>query len=207
MAVRPTEWLRDKVYEPKRRRTVDLVRRAVDALRQHDEKVSLASVTRKSREVDSEGRGVSESAILHNDEAKAYFDRYRTTRTSGRRRPSRAAAAGPEPTRLNLERNTGTARQRYLRMCKPDLVARLLAVEQAFSQERLQRLQATGEALADPEIVHKDVLARRLQRAEQRANQLEQLHAQAQEEVRVLREDNDGLMLRVHLLEAGQAMP
>jgi hypothetical protein len=109
--------------------------------------------------------------------------------------------------RLSLERDVARARQRYLRMVKPDLVARLLAVEDAFAREQWQQLQARGELLADPEVVHKDVLVRRLQRAEQRARQLEQLHAQAQEEVRSLREDKDRLTLRVHLLETGRALP
>lgn len=206
MPAKAAGWLRDKVYEPKRRRTVDLVRRAVDDLRQSRDKVSLASVARRSRALDPEGRGVSESAILGNEEAKAYFDQHRTARPSARRQTTRAASPGGDPTRISLDRDPQTARQRYMRMSKPDLVQRLLSVEQAFSRERMQALQPLGEALTDPDAVRKDTLARRLQQAEQRASRLEQLYAQTQEEVRTLREDNDRLSLQVRLLESGRAL-
>jgi len=65
-------WLKEKVYEPKRRRTVELVKRSVDALMKEHKRVSLATLCARSREVDSDRRGVSESAILKNEEARAY---------------------------------------------------------------------------------------------------------------------------------------
>jgi len=62
----PHPWLEKKVYAPLRQRTVDLVRRSVDALLKDKQRVSLAMVVAKSKEVDTEGsgKGISESAIL-----------------------------------------------------------------------------------------------------------------------------------------------
>jgi len=55
----------------------DLVKRSVDALRKEKQRVSLSTVAAKSRELDVEGngKGISESAILDNQEARAYYQR------------------------------------------------------------------------------------------------------------------------------------
>src|SRR5690242_18797713 len=66
-------WLQEQVYIPKRQRTIDLVQQSVDALRKDKQRVSLATVAAKSKELDSDHRGISESAILDNQEARAYY--------------------------------------------------------------------------------------------------------------------------------------
>jgi hypothetical protein len=62
------------VYAKFRQRTVDLVKQSVDALRKDKQRVSLATVAAKSKDLDTEGngKGISESAILDNPEARAY---------------------------------------------------------------------------------------------------------------------------------------
>jgi hypothetical protein len=45
---------------------------------------------------------------------------------------------------------------------------------------------------------------RRLRKAEDRAHRLEQLYAQAQEEIRVLRAENESLKLRLRLMGEGR---
>jgi hypothetical protein len=82
-------WLRDKVYLPKRQRTVDLVTASVDTLTKEGRPVSLAAVARKSKQLDATGTGISESAILGNAAARAYYERYRTWRGAGGRRERR----------------------------------------------------------------------------------------------------------------------
>jgi hypothetical protein len=57
-----------------RRRTVDLVNRSVDALCKDKQRVSLSTVAAKSKELDPEHRGISESAVLDNQEARAYYE-------------------------------------------------------------------------------------------------------------------------------------
>src|SRR5260370_21628319 len=75
-------WLETSVYEPLRQRTVQLVKQSVDALRLASQRISLSTVATKSKEVDPEQRGISESAILDNQEASAYYEQYRTWRVS-----------------------------------------------------------------------------------------------------------------------------
>jgi hypothetical protein len=69
-------WLQEQVYMPKRQRTVDLVHQSVDALRKGKQRVSLATVAAKSKELDPEHRGISESAILDNQEARVYYEQH-----------------------------------------------------------------------------------------------------------------------------------
>jgi hypothetical protein len=84
----PHPWLEEKVYAKLRQRTVHLVKQSVDALRQDKQRVSLATVAAKSKELDVEGnsKGISESAILDNQEARVYYEQYRSWHGSSRKR-------------------------------------------------------------------------------------------------------------------------
>src|SRR6266699_2856410 len=100
----PHPWLEEKVYTRLRQRTVDLVRRSVDALRADKQRVSLATVTAKSKELDPDHRGISESAILDNQEAKAYYEHHRTWQGHRRRRATPlvvATAASAKPVKAD----------------------------------------------------------------------------------------------------------
>ena len=66
-------WL-GEVYERRRRRTVRLVELSITVLTRAGERVSLAAIARVSKTVDpAEPDGISESAILHNEEAYALY--------------------------------------------------------------------------------------------------------------------------------------
>ena len=71
----PHPWLEEKVYAKLRQRTIDLVKQSVDVLCKDRQRVSLATVAAKAKELDPDHRGVSESAILDNQEARAYYQR------------------------------------------------------------------------------------------------------------------------------------
>ena len=58
----PYPWLEEKVYTYLRQRTADLVRSSVDALCKDKQRVSLSTIVAKSKELDAEGKGISESA-------------------------------------------------------------------------------------------------------------------------------------------------
>lgn len=141
-------WLQEQVYAPKRQRTMELVKKAVDALVATRQRVSLASVAAASRQVDPEGAGVSESAILGNDEARAYYQRHRTWKAARAKRPSVSTApSAPAILRVNPDRDTVRARQRYMRLSKQDLVDRLIAVEQAYAEQEEHWLRLNDELL------------------------------------------------------------
>lgn len=170
-------WLRDQVYLPKRQRTVDLVTASVDTLTKEGRPVSLAAVARKSKQLDATGAGISESAILGNAAARAYYERYRTWRGArgqrgqqdqrgprgrqGAKRPPSACSAGepespaappgppaaPRVLRVEPGRDVTRARQRYLRLSKPALVERLLTAEHAAAAHEERWLRLNDDVL------------------------------------------------------------
>ncbi len=144
----PHPWLEEKVYMKLRQRTIDLVRQSVDALLQDKQRVSLATVAAKSKELDPEHRGISESAILDNPEARAYYEHRRSWRGSARKRAKPLAMTTPvSPGLVKPGRDEQRVRQRYLRMSKETLVDRLIATERTVAEQRERWLSQQDEAL------------------------------------------------------------
>jgi hypothetical protein len=123
-------WLAEQVYLPKRQRTIDLVHQSVEALHSEKARISLASIAAKSRELDPTSAGVSESAILTNEAARAYYEHHRSWKRQ--RRPP-TSSQKPEQripaSTVKLTRDEVRTRQRYQRLSKAVLVDRLLAAE------------------------------------------------------------------------------
>jgi hypothetical protein len=144
----PHPWLEEKVYAKLRQRTVDLVKQSVDALLKDRQRVSLSTVTAKSKELDPERRGVSESAILDNQEARAYYEQYRSWRGSSRKRAKPlVVASSASPGVVKPGRDEQRVRQRYLRMSKEVLVERLIIAERTLAEQRERWLTQQDEAL------------------------------------------------------------
>jgi hypothetical protein len=146
----PHPWLEEKVYAKLRRRTVDLVKQSVDALSKDKQRISLATVAARSKELDVEGngKGISESAILDNQEARAYYEKYRSWQGSSRKRVKPLAVASS--TSLGVikpGRDEQRVRQRYLRMSKEALVERLIAAERTLAEQRERWLSQQDEVL------------------------------------------------------------
>jgi hypothetical protein len=129
-----------------------LVSQSITALRRTNQRISLTSIVATARDIDSLGKGISESAILHNEAARALYEQHRTwqPRPTARPRSGRAVAVRPEPKHPprapKADRDLVRARQRYSRLAKSQLVARLLAAEQAYADEQ-DRWLKTNDAL------------------------------------------------------------
>ncbi len=146
----PHPWLEEKVYAKLRQRTVDLVKQSVDALRKDKQRISLATVAAKSKELDVEGngKGISESAILDNQEARAYYEQYRSWRGSSRKRAKPlVVATSASPGTVKPGRDEQRVRQRYLRMSKEALAERLIAAERTLAEQRERWLGQQDEVL------------------------------------------------------------
>src|SRR5258708_495103 len=144
----PHPWLEEKVYAKLRQRTVDLVKQSVDALCKDKQQISLATVAAKSKELDVDHRGISESAILDNQEARTYYEQHRSWRGSSRKRAKPLVAVPPAPPPgVKPGRDEQRVRQRYLRMSKEALVARLITAERTLAEQREQWLSQQDEML------------------------------------------------------------
>jgi hypothetical protein len=139
-------WL-GAIYTARRERTAHLVRTSIETLQKERKPVSIASVVAVSPQLDPLGRGVSESALLHNPEARADYEVHRTWKRS---RSGRVAPPGrsSEPTSVKPDRDLTRARLRYLRLSKRELVERLLAVEQACGEHEQRWLRTADELFA-----------------------------------------------------------
>lgn len=133
----PHPWLR-KHYQEKRERTIRLVKAAVDQLIKEKQTVTIEAICQKSAELDAEGRGVKKSALLENQEAHAYYREHSASYRAAqvRRRTNKVAKVQvlAHPLHIDPQRDVSRARYRYLQMTKPELVERLLQVEQAYAE-------------------------------------------------------------------------
>lgn len=145
------DWLEPSVYAKKRQRTIELVRLTIETIsaRKEAKRVSLSTIAAVSKEIDPEGRGVSESAILNNPAARALWEAARTA--SGKRAVRRPAAppdAAPADPRVKVDRDPERARRRYRALTKEALIDRLLVVEAAYAA-REDRWQRAGDDLLE----------------------------------------------------------
>jgi hypothetical protein len=140
----PHPWLQ-KHYQEKRERTIRLVKAAVDQLIKEGQTVTIEAICHKSVEVDPESRGIKKSALLENQEAHIYYREhsasYRVAQTRKRTGKSAQTSTQARPLRINLHRDLDRARYRYLQMTKPEIVERLLTVEQAYAELAEQQAQ------------------------------------------------------------------
>jgi hypothetical protein len=142
-------WLKEKVYGPKRQRTIELVRRSVDSLASDRKRISLSALAARSKEIDPDGKGVSETAILNNEEARAYYEQHRSWKAgNGNRRPTLKPLGGTVTAGIDGDHDAARVGYRYLKWTKVELVARLLAVENAHAVLQERWLELNEEILS-----------------------------------------------------------
>jgi len=135
------------VYGPKRRRTVELVKKSVDSLVDDRKRISLSALSARSKEIDPDRRGVSETAILNNEEARVYYEQHRSWKAGARNRPRALKPIGGIVTAGLKGDRDARVRYRYLRRSKSQLVERLLAVENAHAVLQERWLEVNEEVL------------------------------------------------------------
>jgi len=124
------------VYEPKRQRTFALVKRAVDTLVEQRKldgttRISLNSIVTTAKRLDPTGQGIAHTSILENEEAYAYYKRFRTASKS--KSPQSARQREKAAPVIKANRDQARVRQRYLKLRKEELVDQLLSVEQHYA--------------------------------------------------------------------------
>jgi hypothetical protein len=129
----------EPTYAARRLRTAQLVKQSVDLLLAERARVSLSRVAARSRmpDVDPSGKGVSESAILNNADARACYDAHRswTIDKRARARPDRNNTLDSSNLRITVDRDIDRAERRYRRWQRSALAERLVLVEQAYAEQ------------------------------------------------------------------------
>jgi hypothetical protein len=151
--VQQRPWLQ-KHYQEKRERTVRLVKATVDQLVKEGQAITIEAICHKSAQIDAEGRGVKKSAVLENQEAHAYYREHSASyraaqgrKRIGKRGQHAQTSIQAHPLRIDPRRDANRARSRYLQMTKPELVERLLMVEQAYAELEQQQARLQFEWL------------------------------------------------------------
>lgn len=130
-------WLDAAVYEPKRQHSFEVVKRAVDTLAEQRKqdgttRISLNTIVAMAKQQDPAGQGIAHPTILENEEAYAYYKKYRTASTPKNRQS--AAKLGDTGLVLRADRNQDRVRQRYMKLNREELVDQLLDREQHYAQ-------------------------------------------------------------------------
>lgn len=101
----------------------------------------------RSKEVDTEGHGVSETAILTNEEARKYYEQHRTWKRKYQMKRPPLKEPIEITTPIKIDRDLARVRYRYLNMSKSELVARLLLVEQIYAEQEERWFQVNEELM------------------------------------------------------------
>lgn len=125
-------WL-EKKYEEKKARTLFLVERAILHLQKEDAAVSLTSIVAASKIVDNEGRGVSSSAVLNNEQARQAYENARQWRGRKAAPIRKRPISNPLALHIKIDRRRDDVVRRLKKLTKHELIARLLVVEEAYA--------------------------------------------------------------------------
>ncbi len=138
-------WLQEQVYAPKKLHTIDLVKQSIEVLLRERQRISLASIAAISKTIDPTEQGISESAVLNNEEARKLYEQHRTWKGPLRHSPNTTKKVRATQISTKADRDQEQARQRYLRFNKAELVDRLLAAEYAYAEQEQRWLSQQDE--------------------------------------------------------------
>ena len=115
------------------------------------ERPSLAAIARISKTIDpADPRGISESAVLHNEEAYGLYRQHAQKKRALQRKPSaehRTNIVEDGPVRVSRDRDPARERQRYMRSRKAELVQRLLTAEKGYADMENRWLRTADDVL------------------------------------------------------------
>ena len=118
-------WLKG-VYESRSQRSLLLGKGAIDLLVKQDLPVTLKTVSEKSKEIDSEGKGIHPNTITTNPELNEYYKQhsktYKQKSNSQRSLLKRSASFSPvDYRRIRADRNPENIERAYMKMSKRSL--------------------------------------------------------------------------------------
>jgi flagellar motility protein MotE (MotC chaperone) len=135
-------------YEVRRINTLKLGQKAIDALLAEGEEVTLHNVSRKTKELDEQGKGIHFNTISNHEELYEY---YKKNSKSYRKKQKELEKHLPyrenkkhsfrEFEHLKAERNLKHVYRQYMRLTKAELVNRLIEAEQHIAEENQKYLK------------------------------------------------------------------
>lgn len=133
-------WLKT-VHEQRKRRSIQLGIRTINTLVADGIPVTWKNIQGKSKEIDSEGKGIHSNTIKRNEELYSYYKQHsRTFKVKQVKKKPLSSLTFDESTirKLSPDRNLSNVRTKYMKLSKEELVARLIQTEQyvALNQKK-----------------------------------------------------------------------
>jgi hypothetical protein len=131
-------WLKE-VHESRSRRSLLLGKEAIDLLVKGNLPVTLKTVSEKSKEIDSKGKGIHSNTIMTNPELNEYYKQhsktYKQKSNSHQSLQKRSVAFTPvDYRRIRADRSIENTERKYMKMSKKELVQRLILAEQYIAE-------------------------------------------------------------------------
>jgi len=139
-------WL-DKTYAERKTRTVELTLKAIAHLKNENSKISIASIISTSKLVDTNGLGISSSALLTNQEAKTAYENARNWRKPTQAPIRKVKNENPLALQIKVDRNHVETCRRLKTLTKRELIERLILVEESYATLKLKWLESQNNIL------------------------------------------------------------
>ncbi|MCC3689460.1 hypothetical protein LLR47_30530 [Bacillus cereus] len=142
----------EKEYEIRRTHTLELGRKAIDALLAEGEEVTLHKVSRKTKELDEHSKGIHFNTIRNHEKLYEY---YKEKSKSYKKKQKELEKHLPyrenekysfhEFEQLKPDRNLKYVYRQYMRLTRAELAIRLIEAERYIAEGNLEYLKKTFE--------------------------------------------------------------
>ncbi|EJR53116.1 hypothetical protein IIM_02480 [Bacillus cereus VD107] len=139
-------------YEKRRVNSFGLGKKAIDTLLTERKEVTLHNVSKKTKELDEQGKGIHFNTIRNHEELYAYYKEKsksykKKQKELERHLPYRENEKYPfhKFEQLKPDRNLKNVYKQYMRLTKAELATRLIEAEQYISEGNLEYLKKLFE--------------------------------------------------------------
>ncbi|MGS0530237.1 hypothetical protein ACU80C_30460 (plasmid) [Bacillus mycoides] len=131
-------WLKG-VHESRSQRSLLLGKGAIDLLVKQNLPVTLKTVSEKSKEIDSEGKGIHPNTITTNPQLNEYYKQHSKTykqKSNSNQSLQKCSVAftSVDYRRIRADRSIENTERKYIKMSKKELVQRLILAEQYIAE-------------------------------------------------------------------------
>ncbi|MED1055264.1 hypothetical protein [Bacillus mycoides] len=142
----------ERDYEKRRVNSFELGKKAIDSLLAESKEVTLHNVSKKTKELDEQGKGIHFNTIRNHEELYAY---YKEKSKSYKKKQKEFEKHLPyrenekhtfhEFEQLKSDRNLKNVYRQYMRLTKSELATRLIEAEQYIAEGNLEYLEKLFE--------------------------------------------------------------
>lgn len=130
-------WLND-ARKQSSERVLSLGIKSIDELVKKNERVTYSNIVKKSKELDSDGKGIHQNTIRSNYSLYEYYKNHSSSYKISNKRKVVKEINTIDTSRLwsiKLERDINTVRKRYKNLSKDELIDQLVMTEQFIAEE------------------------------------------------------------------------